>query len=217
MSNTRYNKIIKINDSYLAVNSIVPILLAKRLKKNGAILFKDTNEGFTPSNFKFVSSKSEATIFTANQAILICDAFNYHKLISHQKNAANPQIINIGPKYQSQLRQLTNIKEVDTQRQIPTSTTKDFDSMERFNELTKGFSDPQITKVDVDLTKYQVDSITVQTKDRDNVLANVIDLDNRCVKVLSKNYAIPFEVGISSLKDGHKSTLGYLESWNEMK
>lgn len=39
MSNTRYNKIIKINDSYLAVNSIVPILLAKRLK-NGALLRK---------------------------------------------------------------------------------------------------------------------------------------------------------------------------------
>lgn len=174
------------------------------------LLKKDTNEGFAPSNFKFVSSKSEATIFTANQTILICDAFNYHKLLSHQKNAANPQIINIGPKYQSQLRQLTNIKEVDTQRKIPTSTTKDFDSMERFNELTKGFSSPQITKVDVDLTKYEVNSITVQTKDRDNVLANVIDLDNRCVKVLSKDKQILFQVGVSSLKDGRKNVLGHL-------
>lgn len=217
MSNTRYNKIIKINDSYLAVNSIVPILLAKRLKNGALLRKKDTNEGFTPSNFKLVNDKAQATIFTPDQAILVCEAFDYYKLISHQKNAANPQIINIGPKYQSQLRQLTNIKEVDTQRQIPTSTTKDFDSIERFNELTKGFSSPQITKVDVDLTKYQVDSITVQTKDRDNVLANVIDLNNRCVKVLSKNHAISFEVGVSSLKDGHKSTLGYLESWNEVK
>lgn len=210
MANERYNKIIKIKDSYLVVNSIAPILLAKRLKSGAMLLKKDTNEGFAPANFKFVNSKPEATIFTTNQAILICEAFDHNKLVNHSTIMPNPEIINIGPKYQSLLRQLSNIKEINIQRHIPTSTTKDFDSIERFNKLATNFNKSQITKVNVDLTKYQVDSITVQAKDRDNVVANAIDLENSCVRVLSKDKPIQFEVGITNLKNNSKSVTGYL-------
>ena len=60
--------------------------------------------------------------------------------------------------------------------------------------MAKGFNDPQISTVYVDLKKYHVKSITVPTQLRDSLLANAIDQKNSCVHVLSKDKQIPFVV-----------------------
>lgn len=166
---TRYDKVIKFEGKYLKVNALAPIILAKQLKKGTAILTDEIiNKDFGPANFITVENKEQATIFTLSEAMMIQEAFKYH-------GVDKGEILNIGPKYQSLLRQLGNIKELDIKRKIKTSTTADFDTLERLNEMAKGFSDPQISTVYVDLKKYHVKSITVPTQLRDSLLANAID------------------------------------------
>lgn len=207
MMSTRYDKVIKFEGKYLKVNALAPIILAKQLKKGTTILTDGIiNKDFGPANFITVENKEQATIFTLSEAMMIQEAFKYH-------GVDKGEILNIGPKYQSLLRQLGNIKELDIKRKIKTSTTADFDTLERLNEMAKGFSDPQISTVYVDLKKYHVKSITVPTQLRDSLLANAIDQKNSCVHVLSKNKQIPFVVDAIDNKTNMQVQLGTLNNF----
>lgn len=102
MMSTRYDKVIKFEGKYLKVNALAPIILAKQLKKGTTILTDEIiNKDFGPANFITVENKEQATIFTLSEAMMIQEAFKYH-------GVDKGEILNIGPKYQSLLRQLGN-------------------------------------------------------------------------------------------------------------
>ena len=207
MMRTRYDKVIKLEGKYLKVNALAPIILAKQLKKGTTILTDEIiNKDFGPANFITVENKEQATIFTLSEAMMIQEAFKYH-------GVDKGTILNIEPRFQSLLRQLGNIKELDIKRKIKTSTTADFDTLERLDEMAKGFSDPQISTVYVDLKKYHVKSITVPTQLRDSLLANAIDQKNSCVHVLSKGKQIPFVVDAIDNKTNMQVQLGTLNNF----
>ncbi len=204
----QYNKVLKLANNYLQVTTILPVLIERKLKQ-GPVNMEQVYEAFGPDNFKTVS-EDEATIFTLSQAKLIQESY---KLSMHRKGILyyiKPEIIKVSDAKQSLKRQLNNIKEITHHRIISTSSTSDFDTLDRFNGLKNQTLNPQVTTVDVDLNKYKINSITIQTADRGVFLANVIDDTDASVKVLSKDRLVFFTVETTDKKTGKRVKFGSL-------
>lgn len=203
---TRYDKVIKFEGKYLKVNALAPIILAKQLKKGAILTDEIINKDFSPANFITVENKEQATIFTLSEAMMIQEAFKHHGMDKET-------ILNIGSKYQSLPRQLGNIKELNVKHEIKTLTTADFDTLKHLNEMAKGVSDPQISTVYVDFTKYHVKSITIPAKLKDDLMANAIDQHSSCVRVLSKGKRIQFIVNVVDSSTDAPVQLGTLNNF----
>ncbi|MCC4371901.1 hypothetical protein LMB49_10915 [Limosilactobacillus reuteri] len=204
----RYNKVLKIADDYLQISTILPILIIRKLKQ-GPVTNEEMYNAFGPSNFK-TGPLEEATIFTLSQAQMICQSFEIVMERKNIKNFIKPEIVTLGESKLSLKRQLNNIKEIHYQERIQTSSTRDFDTIEHFESLKEQLVSPKITEVPVDLSKYDVESITIKSTDRDVFVANIIDSKANCVKVLARAQKVMFTVETIDKENGKLVKFGAL-------
>ncbi len=202
----RYNKVLKIADKYLKVSSPSPVLLGRKLS-NDILKMEDIYDAFGPKNFSFAPLE-EATIFTKTQALLICKSYEIAMNRKGQKIYIEPEIVELGNSQLSLKRQLNNIREIHIQTHIDTSSTNDFDTIDRFESLKENTVNPHVEWVDVDLEKYTVERITIQTKDMNYFLANVINVKNSRVEILTQDKRVPFAVDVKDKQTGDIIQLG---------
>ncbi len=98
-------KLLNLKEKYLKVNALAPIILAKQLKKAPFLLLKLLIRTLTLQILLLSKIKSKQRFYSFSEAMMIQEAFKYH-------GVDQGEILNIGPKYQSLLRQLGNIKRV---------------------------------------------------------------------------------------------------------
>ena len=213
MSNNRYNKIIKFQSQYLQVASPIPVIQVKQRNLSN-ISDDQLHQIFGPQSFVSVPNIKNATIFTLSQATIIEEAFKQFALFSHQPVYSQISIQNIGPNIQSLNRQLNHITVIHNKQNVRTVTTSDFDTLERFKQYESNMSDPQVSSVWFDSSKYIVKSITVRSEYKKAVLANIIDKTASSVKVLANpnvtQSKIPFAVDVINKETNQREQLGQL-------